>query len=749
MRGSRSSAPDRRVHTIKTEGPTVQDPFYTKQKRSKGKNRLLQADAWLDSFLYDGMRSTSRVYTKIQDFFSLFSVRGISRFLVEIASDALSFGAMGSVLMVALALSAMDATASGEFNRAEDYSVIFLDRYGNEIGRRGIRADDSVALAEIPDFMIRATLATEDRRFYEHLGIDVWGTVRALLSNAEGDSSLQGGSSITQQLAKNLFLSNERTLERKIKELFLSFWLEANYSKDEILKLYLDRAYMGGGNFGVVAAAEYYFGKQIQDIDLAEAAMLAGLYKAPTRFAPHVDIAAARGRANVVLTNMVNAGYLTEGQVTAARRRPAEPVDRSDEINSPNYFLDWAFLETKRIVADSPEIGFVVRTTIDPELQTHAEDAIISVLREQGAAYEVSQGAMVVMEHNGAVRAMVGGTDYGQSQFNRATAPNRQPGSAFKPFVYATAFEMLGITPRSSISDAPVCIGNWCPQNYGRSYRGATTIRAAVASSINTVPVRLSIETGREPIADMAHRLGIRNDFPVTRSLALGVASVSALDMASAFAVFANGGYKATGFGITRITTLRGEVVYEAHPDQNRERLLDEQIVLAMNDVLHAVNYGGTGGRAVVEGVPSAGKTGTTSSYRDAWYVGYTGNYVASVWYGNDNYSAMNNLTGGVLPAMSWQKIMAYAHSNIEVKPLFGVDMEPRPLIIADAEGGEGEEAAIERAPTLAPAAAIKLLDLSEQMRQALGNGAGGGLEQAALPSLRNGSFPSFAETGE
>jgi penicillin-binding protein 1A len=462
-----------RSYAIKTEGPTVQDPFYTKQKRSKGKNRLLQADAWLDSFLYDGMRSTGRVYTKIQDFFSLFSVRGISRFLVEIASDALSFGAMGSVLMVALALSAMDATASGEFNRVEDYSVIFLDRYGEEIGRRGVRADDSVALSEIPDFVIRATLATEDRRFYEHLGIDVWGTLRALLSNAGGDTGLQGGSSITQQLAKLLFLTNERTYERKIKELFLAFWLESNFTKDEILKLYLDRAYMGGGNIGVTAAAEFYFGKPIQDIDLAEAAMLAGLYKAPTRWAPHVDIAAARGRANVVLSNMVNAGYLTEGQVTAARRRPAEPVDRSDEINSPNYFLDWAFLETKRIVGDSPEVGFVVRTTIDPELQTHAEDAIISVLREQGAAYNVNQGAMVVMEHNGAVRAMVGGTDYGQSQFNRATAPNRQPGSAFKPFVYATAFEMLGITPRSSISDAPVPIA--VRRRSGRRWRPRST----------------------------------------------------------------------------------------------------------------------------------------------------------------------------------------------------------------------------------------------------------------------------------
>ena len=716
--------------------PPVQDPFYTKQKRSKGKNRLLEADAWLDSFLYDGMRSSGRIYTKIQDFFSLFAVRGLRRLLVEVASDALSFGAMGAVLMVALALSAMDATVSGEFNRAEDYSVTFLDRYGNEIGRRGIRSDDSVDLVEIPDFLIRATLATEDRRFYEHFGIDVWGTLRALLSNAEGDSGLQGGSSITQQLAKNLFLSNERTLERKIKELFLAFWLEANYTKDEILKLYLDRAYMGGGNFGVVAAAEFYFDKPIQDINLAEAAMLSGLYKSPTRFAPHIDIAAARGRANVVLTNMVNAGYLTEGQVTAARRRPAEPVDRSDEVNSPNYFLDWAFQETKRLVGDSDEVGFVVRTTIDPDLQIHAEDAITSVLREQGAGYNVSQGAMVVMEHNGAVRAMVGGTDYGQSQFNRAVAPNRQPGSAFKPFVYATAFERLGITPRSSISDAPICIGNWCPQNYGRSYRGATTIRAAMAASINTVPVRLSVETGREPIAEMAHRLGIRNEFPVTRSLALGVASVSALDMASSYAVFANGGYRATGFGVSRIATLRGEVIYEAQPEVERERLLDEQVVLAMNDILNAVNYEGTGGRALVEGVPTAGKTGTTSSYRDAWYVGYSGNYVASVWYGNDNYTPMNNLTGGSLPATSWQKFMAYAHSNIEVKPIFGVDMEPRPFVVADAEGGENGETAPERAPTLEPAAAIKLLDLSERMGQALSDGAGGGIEQAEGPTV-------------
>jgi penicillin-binding protein 1A len=329
---------------------------------------------------------------------------------------------------------------------------------------------------------------------------------------------------------------------------------------------------------------------------------------------------------------------------------------------------------------------------------------------------------------------MVGGVDYGQSQFNRATAPNRQPGSAFKPFVYATAFEMLDITPRSAISDAPVCIGNWCPQNYGRSYRGSTTIKAAMAASINTVPVRLSIQTGREPIAEMAHRLGIRNEFPVTRSLALGVASVSALDMASAYAVFANGGYQATGFGITRISNLRGDVIYEARPDQNRVRLLDEDIVLAMNDIMHAVNYGGTGGRAVVEGVPTAGKTGTTSSYRDAWYVGFSGNYVASVWYGNDNYATMNNLTGGRLPAQSWQKFMAFAHSNIEVKPLFGVDMPPRPFVIAEGGNGENGDDADGRAPSLSAGAALKLLDLSEKMRHAQINGGAVGTDQASLP---------------
>ncbi|MBU1176338.1 MAG: penicillin-binding protein [Alphaproteobacteria bacterium] len=715
----------------------MQDPFYAKKKQKKGRTRLLEADALIDSSLYDFFASLSDNYTSVQDFMDRFRVTGIRRFFVEMVSDGLSFLAIGLVLMTALALPAFDVTASGEINKAEDYAIIFLDRYGNEIGRRGIRADDSVTLDQIPEVLKQATLATEDQHFYEHFGIDIAGTLRALVTNASGDSSLQGGSSITQQLAKNLFLSSERTIERKIKEAFLSIWLETHYTKDEILKLYFDRAYMGGGNFGVTAAAEFYFGKSVKDVDLAESAMLAGLFKAPTRYAPHVDLAAARGRANVVLSRMVDAGYFTEGQVAVARRNPATPIDQSAQINSPNYFLDWVFEETKKIVAGRDDVGFIVRTTIDPTLQSYAEEAVTSIIRENGERYDVSQAAMVVAEPNGAVRAMVGGLDYGESQYNRAIVSARQPGSSFKPFVYATALEMLDLTPDSLITDRPVCIGNWCPQNYGHSYAGTVTILSAFSRSINTVPVTLSTKTGRQPIADMAHRLGISNDFPVTRSLPLGVVSVSVLDMTSAYSSFASGGYKTPGVGIIRITTLRGEPVFEHDLGAARERVLSEDVVANMNMMMRNVVTSGTGTRAKVEGVPAAGKTGTTSSYRDAWFCGFTGNYVAAVWFGNDDYHPMARVTGGALPAMTWQKFMAFAHSNIEIKPVFGVDFTPEPYkpVVETAEAGEE---VVTRPPTLQPDAADKLEDLSALFRRAA-------IAASAQPQMR-ASFSPPAE---
>ncbi len=699
----------------------MHDPFYRKEKRRR-KSGFLAADAWLDSSLYEFWQGLGRFYTRFQDFMGRFRVSGLKRLFVELFSDGLSFGAIGAVLMMALAMPAFDIIASGEFNQAEDYSVLFLDRYGNEIGRRGIRSDDSVALDEIPDILIKATLATEDRRFFEHFGIDVIGTLRALATNASGETSMHGGSSITQQLAKELFLSPERTLERKIVEAFLAVWLEWNYSKEEILKLYLDRAYMGGGNHGVVAAADFYFGKDIRDITLAEAAMLAGLYKAPGRWAPHIDLAAARGRANVVLTNMVNAGFFTEGQVTAARRNPAIHIDRSEDANSPNYFLDWAFMEARTIIAGSGVTStnnFVVRTTIDTTLQSYAEEAVTSVVREQGAQFRVEEAAMVVTDLNGAVRAMVGGMDYGRSQFNRAIVSNRQPGSAFKPFVYAEAFEQLGLTPRDTISDRPVCIGDWCPQNYGRSYAGSTTLESAFARSINTVPVTLSIRTGREPIAELSHRMGIRNEYPVTRSLALGVASVSVIDMTSAYAVFPAGGLRTEAYGINRVTTLSGDLVWERDADAPRERVISEQTALYMNQMMRTVVTGGTGRRADVPGVPAAGKTGTTTSYRDAWFVGYTGNYVAAVWFGNDDYRTTNNLTGGVLPATAWQKFMAYAHANIQVAALPGVDFVPPSTQVAGLEEETVEDTA-QRPPSLRPEAARKLVDLAQRLENTL-----------------------------
>jgi penicillin-binding protein 1A len=710
----------------------VQDPFYHKEKRRK-KTRMLAADAWLDSALYEFGQSLGRGYTRVEDFFSRFRVSGLKRLFVEIVSDGFSFLAIGMVLMTALALPAFDATATGRFNKAEDFAVTFLDRYGNEIGRRGIRSDDSYPLDKLPDYFVKAALATEDRRFYDHWGIDPVGTLRALVSNAQGENSTQGGSSITQQLAKNLFLSSERTLERKIKEAFLSVWLEWHYTKDEILKLYFDRAYMGGGNFGAAAAAEFYFGKKITDVSLAEAAMLAGLFKAPTKYAPHVDLAAARGRANLVLSNLVDAGFLTEGQVTAARRNPATPIDRSAEANSPNYFLDYAFEEAKKIIEANGTTSntFVVRTTIDPVLQSYAEDSVTSVVREQGEAYNVSQAAMVVLEPTGPIRAMVGGVDYGKSQFNRSIVPNRQPGSAFKLFDYGAAFENIPeYDPDTIVSGATQCIGNWCPQNYSRNSVGRISLISAFQQSINTVPVNLSIKMGRQPIADFAHKIGLQNDFPVTRSLALGAASVSVIDMASSYAVFANHGYKTPAYGITRITTLSGEPIFDADPEAHLERVVSDRTVKYMNRMMRAVVESGTGRRALIDGVPSVGKTGTTSSYRDAWFCGFTGNYVAAVWFGNDDYRPTKTLTGGLLPTVAWQKFMAYAHTNIEIKPVEGVDFKPAPFVIANAEEGQPIAPVVERPPGLKPGAADKLLEVADRLRNALGGNAG---SQAAL----------------
>ena len=362
--------------------------------------------------------------------------------IIEPLSEAATWGTAGLLLLLVLAVPAFRETSDQYWLKKSELAVTFLDRNGNEIGSRGVKHDESVPLEETPDYLIKAVLATEDRRFYEHFGIDFYGTFRALITNARAGGVVQGGSTITQQLAKNLFLSNERTIERKVNEGFLAVWLETHLSKKEILKLYLDRAYLGGGTFGVNGAAEYYFGKSVRDVTLPEAAMLAGLFKAPSKFSPLVNLPAARARANVVLDNLVDAGFMTEGQVYGARRNAATPVDRLEE-DSPSYYLDWAFDEMRKLVDTFPKSlndrYFVVRTAIDMNLQHYAEHEVEADLRHYGHDYGANQAALVIADLDGAVRAMVGGRDYGASQFNRAVDALRQPGSSFKPYVYGAS----------------------------------------------------------------------------------------------------------------------------------------------------------------------------------------------------------------------------------------------------------------------------------------------------------------------
>ncbi|MGQ7794606.1 transglycosylase domain-containing protein [Faunimonas sp. B44] len=669
--------------------------------------RLLAVDAWIDSTLYEAGQGAGDWYERVVAFTRRFRLSGFSRALSELASESVTLGTAGALVLLAFGVPAFESIKSNWLER-EEFAVTFLDRYGNEIGRRGVLQDDIVSLEDLPDHLIQAVLATEDRRFFTHFGIDVLGTVRAIVENAKAGGVVQGGSSITQQLAKNLFLSNERTLQRKIKEAYLALWLEANLTKREILKLYLDRAYMGGGTFGVNAASEFYFGKDVQDLELSESAMLAGLFKAPTKFAPHINLPAARARANDVLTRLVDSGMMTEGQVVGARRNPATPVERS-QTASPDYFLDWAFQEVKRL-APGPQKVLIARTTIDMRLQRAAEAAVESSLRERGDAFRVKQAALVAMEPDGTVRAMVGGRDYGTSTFNRATNALRQPGSSFKPYVYAVAMQN-GFTPDSVIVDAPISIGNWSPQNYGRKYAGRVTLRSALARSINTVPVRLSISFGRQPIADMAAALGVDSPVRVTRALPLGTSEVTVLDMASGYSAFANGGHHVDAYGVLEIRTPAGETLYDASERPEPQRVLDDKTVAQMVDMLHAVVEAGTGRRARLPGINAAGKTGTTQGYRDAWYIGFTGNYTAAVWFGNDDFRPTKDLTGGTLPAETWQKFMRVAHAYADIVPLPGLPppKEPREEQ-AVASAGQSDPMAGLAAVRLAPST-IETLD--------------------------------------
>ncbi|MGB3539634.1 MAG: penicillin-binding protein 1A [Mesorhizobium sp.] len=699
----------------------MMDPNEERKKRGAVAAFLLAVDAWLDSSLYEAGFKAREFWETATIFFRRFRVSGWRRGVVEVLSEAFTIGAGGSVVMLALALPAFQDTA-GDWRAQGDFAVTFLDRYGNEIGQRGIIQRDSVPVDEMPDNVIKAVLATEDRRFFEHYGIDFLGLIRAMSENVRANSVVQGGSSITQQLAKNLFLSNERTFERKIKEAFLAVWLECNLSKKEILQLYLDRSYMGGGTFGIEAAADFYFGKSVKDLNLAEAAMLAGLFKAPTKYAPHVNLPAARARANVVLSNLVDAGFMTEGQVLSARLHPADVVDRGEQ-KSPDYYLDWAFDEVKRIAAKSGQHSLVAHTTFDANIQAAAEESLEFHLRQYGKDYRVTQGAIVVIETNGAVRAIVGGRDYGASQFNRATKALRQTGSSFKPYVYAVAMEH-GLTPDTVVSGGPISWGGWSPHNYGGASAGKVTLTTALVKSINTVPVRLAKDyLGIPPIKAMAEAMGVESPLGSHKTMVLGTSGMTVMDQATGYSVFAQDGMVGTRHGITQLVTHTGQVIYDYAKDAPPpHRVLSEKALKYMNTMLSQVPVIGTARRAALPGIVVAGKTGTTQAYRDAWFVGFTGNYTAAVWMGNDDYSPTNKMTGGALPAMVWQRLMAYAHQNIDLKPIPGLD---HPFVDAEvaakaeeAEKKKAEKEAADAAASRPPVLSSKTTRTLREMMQ-------------------------------
>lgn len=653
---------------------------------------FLKLDAWIDSTLWNlGFRLVD-IWEDITIFFRKFRVKGWKRIPFELAGEALTWGAIGMVAMLALAKPAFEI-AKTDWRRKSDFAVTFLDRYGNVVGHRGIIHEDSVPIDELPDHLIKAVLATEDRRFFDHFGIDFLGLFRAIVTNAQAGGVVQGGSTLTQQLAKNLFLSNERSFDRKIKEAFLALWLETHMTKKEILSLYLDRAYMGGGTFGAAAAARFYFNKELTDLTLAESAMLAGLFKAPAKYAPHVNLPAARARANEVLTNLVQGGLMTEGEVIEARRHPATAVDRGD-TEAPDFFLDWAYDETLKLAREKnfADHTLVVRTTIDMNLQRAAEQAVESGLRQYGETYRVKQGALVMIETGGAVRAMVGGRDYGESQFNRATKALRQPGSSFKIYTYSLAMEH-GLKPTSPITDGPICWGNWCPSNYGNSYAGRIDIQTAIAKSINTIPVRLAKEDiGPKPVEQLiaeAKKFGVESPVRNDVTSILGASEVTVLDQATAYAVFPTGGWESRRHGLTQIMDYDGKVLYDFDRDAPPpKRVLSQQAADSMVQMLTRIPYVGTARKAQVDGVLTGGKTGTTQAYRDAWFCGFTGNFAAAIWFGNDDYTSSNNMTGGSLPAMTFKLLMDYAHQGIELRPIPGVleipdEVTKKPEVVA------------------------------------------------------------------
>lgn len=535
--------------------------------------------------------------------------------------------------------------------RTRQPSTTITAENGNEVKTFGSVYSEVIRLNELPSYVPDAIISTEDRRFYAHFGFDIVAFTRAMLTNIFMGRYAQGGSTITQQVAKNLFLTSQKNIKRKTQELLLAFWLEHKFSKEQILTLYLNRVYLGAGTYGIEAASQKYFQKSSRDMNLLEAAIIAGMLKAPSRYNPIASAERAKARAKVVLQNMVNNDALTERQMKYALTLPVGE-DKSYKVQGADYFADWVYREVNDYIGERGN-DIYVYTTLDQKIQENAE----KILREAVLAAKnrnVSEGAVVVLNKSGEVKAMVGGIDYRKSQFNRAVTALRQPGSAFKPFVYLTALQN-GWKREDRIDDVPLSIGKWKPENYDKKYYGCVTLDEALMKSLNLATVNLSESLSRKDIIRTAKKMGISTPVENTPSLALGTFEVKVIDMAAAYSAIANGGYATWPHAIKEVYTRDGYQLYQREVD-TENRILDAGAVKDLTKMLEKVISQGTGRRAKIPGF-AAGKTGTTQDYRDAWFVGFTDEYVIAVWVGNDDNSPMKGVTGGTLPAEIWRKI--------------------------------------------------------------------------------------------
>jgi penicillin-binding protein 1A len=540
-------------------------------------------------------------------------------------------------------------------------SITFVDIRGEVVDRRGAPDSPPVDLKSLPVYVPQAVMAIEDRKFYKHHGVDFGGIARAIYVNIRARRTVQGASTLTQQLAKNLFLSSEQTFKRKAQELMLSLWLESRFTKDEILSLYLARVYFGSGAYGIDEAARRYFDKTPQNLTIAESALLAGLLKAPSRLNPVSSSQRAAERATVVLNVMETEGVITKEQRLQAVREPLRFVPTS-RGGGAAYFLDWIAEDVGASVGEPTE-DVIVETTLDMRAQLAAEKALGDELRTNARPLKMSQAALVAIAGDGGVRAMVGGRNYQESEFNRVTEAKRQPGSAFKPFVYLAAMEspQMALTPWSVRVDRPYRVGNWSPQNYDGGYRGAMPIVNAFARSVNTIAVQLGEEVGRDNVVRVARRLGVRSRLDAQPTLALGTEVLTPLELTAAYVPFANGGTGITPYGFKRIRTRSGRILWE-RPNPAPRRVIEEGPLRNMNVLLAQVVSAGTARGAQLPDRPVGGKTGTTSDYRDAWFIGFTGGYAAGVWVGNDDFGVKTNkVTGGSAPTRIWRAFMLEA----------------------------------------------------------------------------------------